>query len=78
MRTKINLVIAATLMLVITSCKKDTCATCSISTNAPGASQNKTYCGSDYEIAKEDTRLKNECEQLKADYPQYLFACGCD
>ena len=64
--------------LTTISCEKDTCTTCSVVTDAPGASEYYNYCGTDSEINAENTKLKNGCVDLKADYPQYTFDCGCD
>ena len=62
------------------SCSKEeeTCKTCGIITNAPGASSSRSFCGTDSEISAEDARLKNECADLQAQYPQYTFDCGCN
>lgn len=78
MKKPIQFLAAAMLMFAAMSCEKTSCSTCSINTDAPGASQSKTYCGTDAEIAKENTRLKNDCETLKLQYPQNTFNCGCN
>ncbi len=72
-----KLFVAAMLMLAIVSCKKETCTTCSVVTDAPGASEYYNYCGTESEINAEDIRLKNGCVDLQANYPQYNFNCGC-
>lgn len=78
MKKPIQFMGVALLMLAALSCKKTSCTSCQIETDAPGASSYKTYCGTDEEISKEDTRLKNSCVTLKIQYPQYTFNCGCD
>lgn len=79
MKNLLKFMAAALLMLAITtSCKKHICSECSVTTDAPGASEYYTYCGTEHEVDLEDIRLKNGCVDLQADYPQYSFNCGCN
>lgn len=75
-------IITLSIMILIgsTGCKKEetSCKTCGITTDAPGVSSHRSFCGTDQEISQEDTRLKNECTDLQAQYPQYNFDCGCN
>lgn len=83
-RLMVNVQILAFITFLITgmaitqSCEKERCTTCSVKTNAPGASQSKSFCGTGSEISQEDARLKNECSGLEQQYPGYTFDCGCE
>ncbi len=68
---------AAAAILFI-SCEKRTCTKCYVITDQPGAAESKEFCGNDYEIRKEDERLKSGCTDLRNQYPGTSFACGCD
>lgn len=54
------------------------CKTCSITSNYPSLESNKTFFGTEKEIAEEDTRLKNEAAQLNLENTGYSFEGGCN
>jgi len=66
------------LVLVLASCKKERCTTCSMSESTTGVTANKTFCGTEKEIADENTRLKNEASQLTIDNPGNYYTGGCE
>ena len=69
---------AAAAILIFASCEKESCTTCSLKEQPTGLETAKTFCGTDYEISQEDTRLKNEASILTAENPGYTYTGGCE
>ena len=62
---------------ITASCKKERCTTCYITSSVPGASQSKSFCGTEQEISQESSRLYNSASKLNADLPGTYNTGGC-